>query len=246
MPDANADVSLTRMDWASAQRKRVNAPPCGAHGLPVPVFGSLDPLESWRCLIRPGDNWLSVGPAGCAFGKVYGYPFTHAAECISQNGLVEALRGGVVPTDNSRYSNSLVVVTRWKNMTPEQQAFLADHAKLFIGMPYDEGELTWLVARGLFYVAAGPAVLLGHVGLGVFLRGLASAMNRRNLLDKPQAVICSRVLAEAARKANEAGLLPRLPVDGLGAGKGCLAPAHFASPKRFDWVLVKSGDPAPS
>ncbi len=149
-------------------------------------------------------------------------------------------------TDNERYLNSTVVVTRWKGSSWQQGQALADYSKQFIGWDYDWGELSWLAGRGLLYVAAGPALLAGKVGLAVGFRALAALMNKRNLLDKRQAVICSRVLAMAARKVNEVGLQPELPVDRMGAGPGCIAPAHFANPKLFDWVLIKTGVKAPA
>lgn len=239
-------MSLTRMTWDARKRKRVKAPPVGLDGRDVPVFGRNE-FDQARELIRPGDNWLSIyWPTGNIYSRVYKYYFTHAAECVSQTALVEALSGGVTATDNERYRKSTVVVTRWKGSSYQQGQALADYSKQFIGWDYDWGELSWLAGRGLLYVAAVPLLLTGHAGLAVGFRALAALMNKRNLLDKRQATICSRVLAMAARMTNEAGLQPHLPVEDMGAGKGCIAPAHFANPLLFDWVLIKTGVKAPA
>jgi len=239
-------MSLTRMEWDARKRKRVKAPPVGLDGRPVPVFGSNE-FDQARELILPGDNWLSIyWFNGNLYVRVYGYYFTHAAECISQTALVEALAGGVTATDNERYLNSTVVVTRWKGSSYQQGQALANYSKQFIGWDYDMRGLSWLLGRGLLYVAAPPLVLAGKLKLAVLARGLAALMNKGNPLDHKQKTICSRVLSMAARKANEAGLQPELPVDKMGAGPGCIAPAHFANPKLFDWVLIKTGVKAPA
>lgn len=233
-----------RIDWENKIIKKLKAPDEGLVG--IPVFGKNDPIEDWRALIEPGDNWLSIyWPTGRIYGKIYPFYFTHAAQCTSSKSLIEALSGGVSMTDNERYQGSTIAVTRWKGITKEQQAFIADQARTFIGMPYDWSELSWFIARGGFYLGAIPALLFGHIGLALGLRILARVMNKRNLLDRRQAVICSKVLAEDARRANGAGLKPLLPVDKLGAGQGCLAPAHFANPHYLDWVLIKSGENVP-
>lgn len=200
--------------------------------------------ENWEALVaslQPGDNLLSVNPGtGPAFAIAYdGFPFTHLARVVDPTRkLVEALRPGVVLSNLDRYRTATFAITRWKGITPDQQTFLAQAARDLIGTGYGGRQLSWLLGRGILAAAVGPLALTGHLGWAVGSRITVDLMNRRNFLDQKNRVICSSMARKTDREANEAGLLPRLPVERLGATEASTAPAHYAHRGLFDWIVI--------
>ena len=188
-------------------------------------------------LLQPGDIGCSVGsPQSAAlFRTVYGVPYTHTwMACNPATRIGEALPQGFVEGDAERYKDSAFAVFRWKGITPAQQVLLGntclEQAEDTISgkpVPYDYGELAWLIMRGMATLA-GNILFLFQPRAAIAARALSWAMGRRNLLDRHGRVICS---GKAADISATQGFT-------LDVKKGFVAPGHFATSGKLDVILV--------
>jgi len=219
-----------RTKWNNRVRKKFNAP----LDYKVPVFAKNDPIEEMYGLVEPGDALLSVSWSnGRAYKLRYGYPFTHYAQVCNNLQLSEALKGGVTLTRFDKYWKSSFAILRWNGIAPEQQQIIVNTALDLVGIPYDWGELSWLLGQGLISVAAGPVALTGRVGLALGMKFLSRLMMKFNPLDKRTELICTDVGAKGALKAG-------LPIHEFKVGKGCYAPAMWAMrPSLLSWIAIR-------